>query len=368
MNKEILLYEEDIILNLQESTDVGDIAKTDPKSGFSKPTVPSTLPALLGYVQKINAPTGFVFGLTRRDKTAIPGINYPEDPENPASPADPADLVITRKMVETEVREVAVSTTNEVEQDIIALFGGEFSDDISLRGHRTSDKETPEIAKFFMEYGEWNLNSKINSDFTTWLDTVASLKGTAIIDTYNDMHKILGVIGELREALSKQTGKNGKPWILVTPRIAAFLASTVGFISHNKAEWYNDGRIDPNTEINPYIGSYGDIDVYTSLPLGGNPGSGSPTTETAGSIYMGYKGGPGISSIYYMPYKKYIVRGGSSAYTGQSTIFYRIRDAWTANPADTADHANTDTTISDPVGNSKYIVKADITFNEQLLN
>jgi hypothetical protein len=181
------------------------------------------------------------------------------------------------------------------------------------------------------------------------------------------MHKILGVIGELREALSKSTGKNGKPWIVVTPRIATYLASTVGFINHNKADWLNNGRINPDPTINPYIGSYGDIDVYTMLPQGGHPGGSTPTTETSGEIIMGYTGGPGISSIYYAPYKKYIVKGGSDPYTGQSTVFYRIRDAWTTNPQDTTDHSNTTTDISEPNGDSKYLVKAGITFSEALL-
>jgi hypothetical protein len=218
-----------------------------------------------------------------------------------------------------------------------------------------------------MEYGEWNLVSKINSDFITFLQTAASHKGSTVIDTYNDMHKIFGVIGELREALSKSTSKSGKPWIIVTPRIAAFISSTVGFISHNNAKWFNKGRIDPSTSINPYIGTYGDIDVYTHLPAGGHPGSSTPSTETAGEIIMGYTGGPSISSIYYTPYKKYIVRGGSDPQSGQSTIFYRIRDSWTTNPQDTRDHTTTSTEITTPNGDSKYLVRADLTFSEALL-
>jgi hypothetical protein len=374
--KEILLYEADIITDSQlvengQGTETGDIARTDPKVQFGKPTVSTTLPMLLGYTQKLNAPAGFVFGLTRRDKTNIAGVTFPETPENPEDPANPEDLVIIRKYVETQERQVVIGTTNEVEQDIMTLFGDDFNNlsgpDHAAIQQKSGPTERDKGAKYFMEYGEGNLGSKINTDFINYLQTAASNKGSVTIDTYNDMHKVLGVIGELREALSKSTGKNGKPWIIVTPRIAAFISSTVGFISHNKGDWYNKNRVDPNTSINPYVGSYGDIDVYTMLPIGGHPGSSTPTTETSGEIIMGYTGGPGISSIYYAPYKKYIIKGGSDAYTGQSSVFYKIRDIWTTNPQDTLDHSNTGTTINEPNGDSKYLVKADLNFMEALL-
>ena len=370
LKKEILLYEADVIVENGQGTETGDIANTDPKIQFGKPAVSLTLPMLLGYTQKLNAPSGFVFGLTKRDKTQIPGITFPETPASPEDPATTDDLVIVRKYVQTQERQVIVGTTNEVEQDIMSLFGDDFGD---LRGaehgaaHKAGPTETDKVAKYFMEFGEWNLVSKINNDFISYLQTAASNKGSATIDTYNDMHKILGVIGELREALSKSTGKNGKPWIIVTPRIASFISSTVGFVSHNKAAWYNETRVDPNTSINPYVGSYGDIDVYTMLPIGGHPGSSTPTTETSGEIIMGYSGGPGISSIYYAPYKKYIIKGGSDPYTGQSSVFYKIRDTWTTNPQDTKGHTAIDTTIDEPNGDSKYLVKADLTFMEALL-
>ena len=372
--KEILLYEADVLpddFNIKiNETDSGDIARTDPKIQFGKPTVSVSLPMLIGYNQKLNSPSGFVFGLTKRDKTAIPGITFPETPATPEDPATPDDLVIIRKYVETTERQVVVGTTNEVEQDIMGLFGDDFNNlsgpDTALQ-HKAGPTESDKVARYFMEYGEWNLISKINSDFITYLQTAASNKGSVTIDTYNDMHKILGVIGELREALSKSTGKNGKPWIIVTPRIASFISSTVGFVNHNKAAWYNEDRIDLNPSINPYVGSYGDIDVYTMLPIGGQPGSSTPTTETTGEIIMGYTGGPGISSIYYSPYKKYIIKGGSDPYTGQSSVFYKIRDVWTTNPQDTKGHTAIDTTITEPSGDSKYLVKADLTFMEALL-
>ena len=355
--KEIILYESEIIVEDGQGTETQDIAKSDPYLNLAKPVVSQTIPEMIGYIQKLNSPSGFVFGAIPRKTTAITHPDYPADPENPVEPASTDDLVITRKYVDTVTREAPVSTTNEVEQDIVAMFGNEFGKGSGSLGH--GDKESPKVARYFTEYGEWLLTSKVNSDFISWLDTVCSNKGSCTIDTYNDMHKILGVIGELREALSKSTGKNGKPWILVTPRIAAFLSSTVGFVAHNNADMFTDGRITPNTKINPYIGSYGDIDVFTWLAAGGHPGDSSPTTETAGSIWMGYSGGPNISSVYYCPYRKYIVRGGSSAYTGQSTIFYKIRDAFVTNPSDTADHLGTDITIQEPVNNSKYIVKAE---------
>ena len=262
--KEILLYESDVITDYEilaengQGTETGDIARTDPKIQFGKPQISITLPILLGYTQKLNSPAGFVFGLQRRDKTSITHPDFPESPENPVDPVLPEDLVIVRKYVETEVREAAISTTNEIEQDIMALFGDDFNNlpgpDTALQ-HKGEETESDKVAAYFLEYGEWNLISKINNDFVSYLQTAASNKGSVTIDTYNDMHKILGVIGELREALSKSTGKNGKPWIIVTPRIAAFISSTVGFISHNKGAWYNENRVDPNTSINPYVGS-----------------------------------------------------------------------------------------------------------------
>jgi len=362
MPKEILLYEEIISSpQLNEETNVQDIAKTDPKlTNIAVPTVSQTLPFMIGYVQNIDAPQGFVFGLTSKDKTAISDPDFPASPNNPSSPDLPNDAVITRSLVETSERSVIISFTNEVEQDVMNLFKPDLS---NVNFYGTDNK----VSQFFLEFGSYKLNNKINNDFMSWLGSVATIKGSATIASYSEMDKILGIIGELKEALFKQSGKSGKTWIVVSPRIANYLSTIDNFINHNNAEWFNNGRTSPDTHINPYVGSFGDTDVfvYNNAPLAGGI---SGTTETTGYIYIGLQGGPNSSSVFYMPYKKYILKGGSDSYTGQSSLFFKIRDAWTLNPQDTLDQTQTSTNTPIPNNNSKFVSKANVTFSENLLS
>ena len=114
---EITIYEEDLSINkaLVENTGIADIANINPNlNGLAKPVTPKTIPEMISYIQPVNAPQGYVFGLTSKDKTAI-------------TPAELDGLVITRKLVQTSLREVNISTTNEVEQDILSLFGKDFA-------------------------------------------------------------------------------------------------------------------------------------------------------------------------------------------------------------------------------------------------
>jgi len=363
MPKEILLYEEDINLtSLTEETDVQDIAPTASNlTNIAVPAVSQTLPFMIGYVQNINASQGFVFGLTSRDKTSISNPDYPATPNNPASPDTPDDLIVTRSLIQTSERGVNISVTNEVEHDVMTLFNPTLSNTEFYGG------ENGKIGQFFLEYGNWRLNNKTNADFMNWLDGVCTVKGSATIDNYAEMDKILGIIGELKEALFKQSGKSGRTWIIVTPRIANYLSTVNGFVNHNNSEWFMNGRKIPSTSINPYVGTFGDTDVfvYNSSSLAGGT---SATTETSGEIFMGLLGGPGTSSIFYTPYKKFVIKGGSDSYTGQSVMFFRIRDAWMLNPQDTLDENTTGTELPEPNNNSKFVVKADISFTETLLS
>jgi len=203
----------------------------------------------------------------------------------------------------------------------------------------------------------------------TWIDNICSVKGTANIATLDDMAILFQVIGELREALFKTSGKSGRTFAIVTPRIASFIASTVGAIAANRADAFEKGRIIPSTKRNAYVCSLGDLDIYQYVDST-IPGGFGVTTEMTGTIYVGLDGsnGPDASSVYYAPYKKYIVAGGSEYLTGQSTMWFRIRDAWCTNPQDTFDETMIDPNI-DPIPNnrSQYIMKADIIFSESSL-
>jgi hypothetical protein len=109
-------------------------------------------------------------------------------------------------------------------------------------------------------------------------------------------------------------------------------------------------------------------DIYTWDTKKDVTGGDGVTTEADGFIYMGLSGGPNTASVYYTPYNEYIIKGGSDAYTGQSTVFYKVRDAWETNPLDSYNKSMTDVTNPRPADNSsQYIVKADIVFNYSLL-
>ncbi len=374
--QEQLLYENAI--NLVEATPNApetiqgtgqtDIANQAPKAApLSRNIIGYSLPALLSYVQPLNSPEGLVFGLSHRGDTSVTStINDTND-----------DILILRKLVKTDTREVILDLTNEVIDDIKSLFGTNFpqimQDFLSQGGVSYADNVGNEVDEFFLSVAQNRILQKTNNDFMTWMAAEATNKGTVNIATYDDMSRIFGTIGELREALYKQTHKIGKPWILVSPRIAGFLSSTVGSTMNNGSLAFNLGQVDPNNKINPFVMTMGDIEVYQYDPNTRLAGGTNNTTETTGTIYMGYFGNQNTSSVFYHPYKEYIIQGGSDYNTGQSNVFYRIRDTWTTNPLDTYDQ-NLDNVIvenstANPVGTntSQYIVSCDINFGENLI-
>ena len=350
-------------------TAASDIAQTVPKTKLAKNTISKSLPYMIGYVQPLQSPTGYVFGLKSREDTSI------------TATADDAndDPVVIRKSINTEIREVAISTTIETEQDIMSLFGTDFkkrySDFVdSEKGYWGGSNS--KLGKFFFQVSMQKMTGKINQDFATWLAATATSKGTATIASYAEMDEILGVIAELKEALHRSTGKSGPVWILVTPRIAAYLAATIGSMKNNSADVYNKGKREVQNSENGYVLTMGDIEVYQydfNKSITEVTGGDAASAEATGEIYMGFSGGPDVSSVYYTPYKEYIIQGGEDFYTGQSTIFYRVRDFWCTNPLDTYDKALDAVVIEDSTTNpkvtnsSQYIVKADINFTTNLL-
>jgi len=348
-----------------------DIAQQAPKIQLSRNIIGASLPALISYTQALNAPVGFIFGVKHREDTSV--VSTLDDHAD--------DVLVMRKLVETDVREVVIDVTNEVNDDIDSLFGNDFPDvldDFLNRGgevYADGEGDTKaEFSDFFLSIAQNRILKKINKDFTDWLATEASIKGTVNIPTYDDVARVFGAIGELREALYKQTHKSSKPWVLVTPRIAGFLSSTVGSTMNNGATAYNIGQTDPNNTINPFVMTMGDIDVYQYDSDGTVTGGSTGTTETTGRIYMGYYGGPNTSSLYYNPYKEYFIKGGDDYQTGQSSVFYRVRDSWSTNPLDTytklPDNVIIENSTVNPVGtnSSQYLVACDINFGENLIS
>jgi len=123
MSQEKILVEEEIISsNLLESTDVTDIAQLDPKIRLSKPTISLSIPAMIGFTQTLDAPEGFVFGVTKRDRTTIINGPYPPTLISPSQPETPEDLVISRKLMKTEVREILVKTLLKKVMVVILLM------------------------------------------------------------------------------------------------------------------------------------------------------------------------------------------------------------------------------------------------------
>jgi hypothetical protein len=363
---EQLLYENSI--KLMEDTNVTDIARQAPKaSPLSRNIIGLSLPALISFVQPLNSPEGLVFGLSHRGDTQIVStVNDTND-----------DIIILRKLIQTQTREVILDLTNEAIEDINSLFGNNFPEIIrnflENGGEIYNDGNDNGIDNFFLSVAQNRALQKTNNSFMTWMQSEATNLGGVNIATYDDMSRIFGAIGELREGLYKRTHKIGKPWLLVSPRIAGFLSSTVGSTMNNGSLAYNLGQKDPNNTINPYVMTMGDIEVYQYDPNTRLAGGTSNTTETTGTMYMGYYGNQNSASIFYHPYKEYFVKGGDDYGTGQSNVFYRIRDTWHTNPLDTYDKAIDNTIIenstANPIGtnSSQYIVTCDITFGENLI-
>jgi len=343
--------------NGQDSATVStDIARIAVNLGLSKLVVSYSLPAMLGFVQEMSGPEGFIYALTDRNKTAIPGN------------AD--DNVLTRKLVKTTIREVKMDLTNEVKEDISKMFGKEFENLLQAwkesGGTVWDNNDNLVLPTFLLQVGLAKMVQKVNTDFTTWLDSVATDKGTATITSYSEMQNIYGIIGELREQLYRTTQKSGKVWILVTPKIAAYLSSTMGSAHSNGAMVYETRPVVDNFH-NGYVMDMGDVKVFQYNPNGDLKGGEGMVPETHGKIFIGFRGGADVSSVFYCPFEEYIVEGGSDYFTGQNSVFFRVRDAWSTNPLDTYDYTNTDTGVVEQPNKSEYVLKANITFTSTLL-
>jgi hypothetical protein len=308
------------------------------------------------------------------DVAGLGGVN----PAVPASsgPAESYDPIIIRKKVDTEVREVVFDLTNEIIADIDANFKDDFPsllDDFIANGGEIFGIDHPDesaLQRFFLPQMINQATGLVNSDFKTWVDSVATVKGSVDVPTITDMPKIFTAIGELREALYKQTHKSGSVFILCTPRIANYIAGTLGMTSSNGSDALEMGKPRQSNKVNGFVGQFGDIYVYQSDYKNDTTGGDAGTTEVDGQIIMGFDGenGPNTASVFYTPYKEYLVQGGDDFYTGQSNVFFRVRDTWTLNPLDTYDKSISDPAFdpSDPnlVNKSQYVVKANFTFGE----
>jgi hypothetical protein len=121
------------------------------------------------------------------------------------------------------------------------------------------------------------------------------------------------------------------------------------------------GKPNQSPFLNGFVGQFGDVKVYQYR------GSRTDTTE---NIIMGFDGenGPNTASIYYTPYKEYLIQGGDDYTTGHSQVFFRVRDGWDVNPQDTFDKSQTtpDEDVRGP--SSQYLVKAVFDITEKAIN
>jgi len=354
------------------------------KLGFARSVVSKTLPALLSYIQPIEYPSGYIFGLRARGGVDSPIVMNPDNIEyqgtalqTTVSVDDPygantsgimehgighntrQEITVARKSINTGIREVVINTTNEVEQDIKALFGSDYTkayEEIEIAG----SGEKKSVAKFFNEFAFSEMVKKTNAEFTNFLETYARNLGTATLSG-DESEKLLGIIGELQAGLMKGRKKfGGRVWMIATPIIAGILSGLKGAYDNTQSEFSVVKK--PNSYDNTYVTTLGNIDVYVSPYF---------STVSAGEekIIMGIVGGPNSSSIYYTPYKEYVVVGGSDINTGHNNFFYRVRDDWQTNPLDT--YGDTQpippSTEVQPVPNqSDFLVSATITYNKLL--
>jgi len=364
--------------DLQGATYTADIAQQAPKIAIAKTAISLSLPAMIGFNQPMKGPAGFVFGLVQREETKVTHTGIP------LVPVDAEDQIITRKLVETGIRVVKLKMTQEAMTDIQRLFGNDFNDHYKAfqkSGGEIWQGPNKDIAKFMLDVGMRRMADKINYDFVEWIQKTATIKGKAVLATYAESTNIYGIIGELREALFKATGKSGKPCILVSPRIAAFISSTLGSTLATGATSFEVGRTIPQDRINGYVLTMGDIDVYQydfskiPLPKGIEPkvtGGMVPQThsEDKGYIYLGYQGlNADSASVYYMPYSEYLVQSEDYE-TGQPTIWYKVRDAWTTNPLDTYDDTQPTAGLVPPApadNTSSFLMGAEVEFSEVLI-
>ncbi len=343
---ERLLYE-NILGAINESTNPADIAQTAPKLGFGHSIASKTLPALLGYVQPLSSPSGFIFamksGPASNQTTDMPFLsNSSGNPITGTAGVD--DLQITRTPVMTGVREVFLDSSEELSQDIERLFGDEFRhlintylyyDDLAPEFETSSEGK---LSKVFMEYSTWKMFRKTNADFCTWLSTKAYDLGSLDITTYEEIGLLLGAVGEMKDYLFTQTGKTGRTWILASPKIINHLLMLqTNSVADNRAGRENK-RV-PNSLDISYSFTIGEIDFYQDVNI-------------TNKMYAGITGSPGETSIFYTPFKEYFIQTAGDFNTGQSNLIYRLRDAFSLNPLD-----------NQAVNQSKFICSADITFS-----
>lgn len=336
-----------------------DISKTVGKVGFAKATLSKTIPAMVSYVQPINGPTGYVFGFRSKgvsgsdtgvannnsiDNIEFQGTNgeygegatppsggtpippqFPLDDVttisvlNPISSNTAEDFMITRKSISTKLREVKVDITNEVEQDVVSLFGDNYASMYYEFVNQDTENSMSKIASFFFEYATTQMIKKTNSEFMTYLDGVATPLGTATITTTDSL---IFALAEMQSRLYGQDRKKvaGRTWVICSPNIASALSvSGETFSGWDKKQ---EDRA-PRSLENTYVCTLGNMDVYSSTDL------------ADGGVVMGIIGNANTSSIYYTPYNEYMIAGAADAYTGISNVFFRVRDDWVTNPLDT---------------------------------
>ncbi len=111
--------------------------------------------------------------------------------------------------------------------------------------------------------------------------------------------------------------------------------------------------------MNGFIGQFGDVKVYQYR---------GSRTDTSDSIVMGFDGdnGPNTASVYYHPYKEYLIQGGDNYMTGHSNIFYRVRDTWGVNPLDTFNKSFT-SPDGPPTDTADYLVKATFDIQQKAI-
>ena len=341
------------------NTNTADIAKVIPKVGFANSVASRTLPAVLGYVQPMNSPSGFIFAMKKGpavNQTSISPFLSDGSGSPEVGTAGVEDLQITRKSINTTMREVLIDCTNELTQDVDKLFGDNFEKifrnflyydgtDVDLENtfeiNAMQDKESTDIplSKFFMEYATWRMSRKTNSDFITWVDTVATGLGTVTIASPEDINTLKLAIAEMKSKLYKNTGKTGRTWVLASPETINYLLLDKTSCAPDNKMTRKGKRIATSEDYN-YVFSCGEVDYYQDVNL-------------ASQIYAGIAGGSGVSSVYYTPYKEYFVQGGEDYQTGQSNIWFRTRDAWATNPLDNGTGA----------ADSDYILKVVVNYS-----
>ena len=153
----------------------------------------------------------------------------------------------------------------------------------------------------------------------------------------------------------KRGKMGGRVWVVCSPIIAGTLSSVHGAFDNSVSEFTKVNR--PNSYDNTYVTTLGNMDIYVSPYL------------TTDKLIMGVIGGPNSSSIYYTPYKEYVVIGSGDVNTGHNNFFYRVRDDWATNPLDTFDGAepSTGTEVTPVTGASDYLVSATVTYTPILV-